>query len=86
MKNEDVLDRFEKRGRAAGFLMGCGNERSQASAEQRISQALAIYHAHPHLQEKMQDIALSFTWSFIARLERDAYLRESTAQSGARLC
>lgn len=84
MRNEDVLALFEKRGRGAGFLISTGRPGAIALGEKRISEALATYHAHPHLQEKMHDIALGFTWSFIARLEQDLYLQQSTAQRGAR--
>lgn len=86
MRNEEALRLFEKRGRAAGFLCNCGNPESQANAEKRIDQAMAIYYAHPHLQEKMHDIALSFSWSFVARLEQKEYLQKSVKQRGARLC
>jgi len=84
--SDNILNQFEKHGRAADFLLGAGKPAAQVNAEKRITAAIALYHEHPHLQDKMYTIARGFRWNLMAQIERQAFLAQSECQRGARIC
>lgn len=86
MTDDEALRYFEKCGKAAGFLLGCGPPAAAESGEKRQNAAMDIYLNHPHLQNKMYDIAKGFTWSLVAHMEQVRVLRELDNQRGARAC
>lgn len=79
-----VLNCFEKHGGAASFLLSSGRAAATASAENRITCALALYQEHPHLRDKMHTIAQAFNgWNLMMRLESEAVIEESDNQRSA---
>lgn len=85
MKDTDVINAFEKYGKAAEFLLGVGRPASRDSAQKRISAAVALYLNHPHLQDRLHDTAFGFKrWSLMAAIEQRSYLECSENQRGIR--
>lgn len=85
MRNEEALALFEKRGRAAGFLISTGRPKAVANAGEIIQMTVELYERHPHLQQRFDHIAMGFAWNFIAALEQYRFLAQSDAQRGIQL-
>lgn len=63
MTNEEIIEQFNLAGRKASYHYADDSCREWGLARKREEEALAIFDAHPELQEEMREVALGFLWS-----------------------